>query len=276
MKIFNHWMAPNEKLNDVPPINPLEIGLPNKEGVVKQTVFLKPGETDDVVAEVTVSDESLLKHFYKITFLKNSAWPAKAGTRADSDKSWSVGDIVKNVKITSSNSIEDKLDSDDKKLDFVCIRASGNGINPWFVATTIHDSYKCGDSSLRPTYNRIRLAYWTPDYDTTVEIQDLMKENWDTIESAWNSSSNIGRFPSSTGNKEPYIDRCHCSSGTHYYDTYNFDTSYINGRGAAASCAFFLNFNNCEASEVYDGCTVSRSARSEWTTSGDHLASDCI
>ena len=275
-KIFRHWMAPNVELKKLPPSVLALLGeLPDMKGIPQLDVFLKPGETDDVVAEVTVSDESKIKHFNKITFLKNSAWPQASQTRG-SDQSWNVGDIVKNVKITSENSVEDKLDSDDKKLDFVCIRASGNGINPWFVTVTNHDSYKCGGKGLCPTYDRIRKTYWTPDYDTTVEIQDMMKENWDIIKSAWSSSSNIGNFPNSTDNKEPYIDRCHLNSvDMHYYDTYNFETSYINGRGVGAGCPFFLNFNNYGASDVYDGCTVWRGARSEVTTSGDHLADDC-
>lgn len=250
VKIFNYWLAPNVRLAKVPSsAEPLQIGLPDLKGEKQLDVFLKPGETDGVVAELTMSDEAPIKHFYKITFLKNSDRPTnKAGTRSDSG--WEVGDIVKNVTITSENSIEDKLNSDDKQLDFVCVRASGNGVNPWFVTTTIHDSYKCGTSS-RPTYSRIRKAYWTPDYDTAYEIRDLMKENWDTIKSAWSNADN-GEFPDQEDDKEPFIDRCHyhCS---HFYDTYNFDTDYINGREIGAGCAFFLNFNNYGADDVYDG-----------------------
>lgn len=289
-KMFKYWLAPNVKPALLPPSDrALQCPLPDLKGITQMEVYLKPGETDDVVAEVTVSDKSKLEHFYKITFLKNSAWPTNGDDGADGDDSegndgegeegeegddvvetsWNVGDIVKNVKITSDNSIEDKLDDSDKQLDFVCIRASGNGINPWFVATTKHDSYKCGNSSNRPTYNRIRKAYWVPDEDTSNEIRSMMKDNWDTIKAAWEKADN-GSFPNQGNDKEPFIDRCHISSAVHFFDAYNFDSGYINGRKAQTGSSFFFNFNNYSASDVYDGCTVSRGARDSWSTDGGH------
>ena len=100
VKIFNYWLAPNVKLANVPSsTEPLQIGLPDLKGEKQLDVFLKPDETDCVVAEMTMSDKA-------------------------------------------------------------------------------------------PTYSRIRKAYWTPDYDTAYEIRDLMKENWDTIKSAWNNADN--------------------------------------------------------------------------------------
>ena len=255
-KIFNYWIAPNVKPTLLPPSEKaLQAGLTDLQGVKQLEVFIKPGETDDVVAELTLSDDSKVKHFYKITFLLNSAWP----TNSSSTK-WQVGDIVKNVTITDENEIEKKLDDDDEQLDFICIRANGNGVNPWFVATTIHDSYKAGNKSYRPTYHRIRKSYWTPDQSTAEEIRDIMKENWDLIEDVW-GDADCGDFPDGSGSI-PFIDSCDTNpdNSKHYYK-YNFDDGDVTGVKISSGSNFLLNFNNYGSSDIYDGCTVWRGAK---------------
>lgn len=260
-QIFRRWLAPNVNPGLIPPSDKaLKCPLPDLKGIPQMEVYLKPGETDDVVAEVTVSDESKLKHFYKITFLKNSAWPTN-----DDETTWEVGDIVKNVKLTSDNNIEDKLNDKDKRLDFVCIRKSGNGIKPWFITVTKHEDYVCGGTIERPTYKRIRMSYWTPDEDTANEIQSLMSENWSLIESEFEDADcgtlSEGRYY--------WIDRCH-KSKSHLFDEMKYSTGALQGHSKNTSGTFLLNFNNYSAEDVYDDCTVWRSARSSYSTSDGH------
>ena len=259
-KMFRrYWMAPNARPKILPPSEKtLRSELTDTQGNKQMEVYLKPGETDDVVAELTVSDESKLMHFYKITFLKNSAWPEKpAGTRGSSAYRWRVGDYVKNVTITSDNSVEDKLDSEDEQLDFVCIRSSGNGVKPWFVTVTVHNTYKCGDPLFYPTHGRIRKAKFVPDYDTATEIDSLLHDNWNLIKNAWEECSDIGKFFGTNSENEPFI--ATCENDTDHYDSYDFDASEctaLDEQGAKAP--FLLEFDIYDDDEVEDDMTAYR------------------
>lgn len=262
-KMFRYWLAPNVKPGLIPPSEKaLKCPLPDENGNEMMQVYLKPGETDDVVAEVTLSDESQMKHFYKITFLKNSAWP----TNSDTYK-WHVGDVVKNVKITSENNIENKLNDKDKRLDFICIRSSGNGINPWFITVTKHTEYVCGECSIRPTYEKIRKSYYTPNKDTADEMKSIMADNYDLIKNAFDDAD-CGSYSEGT---DFWIDMCHYNSWSmHYFDEYSYKSGSTNGEKSGNDGKFLLNFNNYEDDEVEDNFTAYRSARSKYTGSGSH------
>ena len=278
-RIFRrYWLAPNVKPTLLPPgPKALKAPLPDMNGVEKMHLLLQPGETEDVVAEVTVSDPKMLKHFYKITFLKNSAWPdepAKAGRRASKKYNWHVGDVVKNVTLTVEDEEESYLDDDDKTKDFVCIRSSGNGVNPWFVTVTKHNTYRGGNADLYPTYAHIRRMKYTPTYDTSVEIDSMMHDNWNLIKNAWSECSNIGSFPGTASDNEPYIDSCE-DDWSHQRHTYNFDEGEVVGLSSSGKSSFFFEFDIYEDDEVEDNMSVYRTMRSKATNKEGNTCSTC-
>jgi hypothetical protein len=271
-RLFRMWQAPNVRPGLLPPsAKALVASLPDKQGTEQMKLYLKPGEQDDVVAEVTMSDNAPIKHFYKITFLKNEAWPEQAAdTRASKNYTWHVGDIVKDVVITSDDNIEDKLNSKDKVLDFVCVRSSGNGIKPWFVTVTKHTDYVSGDSSTRPTYGRIRKSYYVPDLDTAEELDSIMHLNWNLIKNVWDDAD-CGKF-FGTGDVEPWIDKCE-SAGykwTHYFYYYDFSSQSNSYYNASDGSTFILQFDNYEDDEVTDGMTAWREHRDSYSSSDGH------
>ena len=269
-----YWLAPTVKPGLLPPSpKALKAPLPDMNGVEKMHALLQPGETEDVVAEVTFSDPKLLKHFYKITFLKNDAWPEKNGTRRAKKKSykWHVGDVVKNVTLTAEDEREKKLDDEDKTLDFVCIRSSGNGVKPWFVTVSKHNTYKCGNYYFYPTYCYVRQMKYVPDNDTSEQIDSLMHDNWDLIMNAWDECSTIGEKPGSCSGNEPWIDSCTSWKRRNY----NFSTSESEGFSQGSKAPFFFEFDIYEDDEVEDGMSAYRTLRGCATMYDGSKCSNC-
>ena len=93
-----------------------------------------------------------------------------------------------------------------------------------------------------------------------------MKENWDLIEDVW-GDADCGDFPDGSGSI-PFIDSCNPSeSDTKHYYEYNFDDGEVTGRKDGGGSSFFFNFNNYDASEVSDNCTIYRGSRDHVTYS---------
>lgn len=259
-KMFRQWMAPDVVLTDIIPGTReggsaglgLKGDFTDSEGNVQGTIYLRRGEGLEI-ATVSYSDESQLEDFSEICFADNDGW-TWVWVGPDKNK-WSVGQIVGWVTLTSSNKIEDKLDSDDKMLQFVCIRAQSNGVKPLFAAITNHDGYVCGKDFLYPTYWTIRQSGYTPDESMAGTIKSLLAENWDERVSDFNRA-NCGPL---TEKNDYFIDRDHAGGFLNiwqYYDTYSYKTGYINGILSGCSRRFLLYFDHVADNDITNGMTV--------------------
>ena len=84
--IFREWVAPNGNVAKTG--NELTYLLTDVQGRAEGTIFFKAASSAGIVAEVTPSSPTLLKHFSKVTFLTNSAWPYNDS----SDEVYHLGD----------------------------------------------------------------------------------------------------------------------------------------------------------------------------------------
>ena len=74
--IFRRWIAPDVELSTtIPTTSGLTCPLTDANGKPQGTIYFTPGTERKIVAEVTASSDTPLKHFKKITFLLNAAWP---------------------------------------------------------------------------------------------------------------------------------------------------------------------------------------------------------
>lgn len=271
-----YWLLPTVKPVLLPPSAlALKAPLPDVNGVEKMHALLQPGTSDDVVAELTVNKPELLKHFYKITFLKNEAWPeepSKARRRASKNYTWHVGDVLKNVTLTSNHDYHDYLDDDDEALDFVCIRSAGNGVKPWFLSVSRHNTYKVGNCYSRPTYAHLRLMKYVPDYDTAEQLDSLVNENWDLIMNAWDECSTIGEKPGSCSGNEPFLDAC---GNTWYWYNYNLKTGESEGFTQGKSGPLFFQIDFYEDDELEDNMTAFCNTRSNATRKNGNTCGIC-
>lgn len=247
-KIFKLWISTEENTATITENSDgsLDATLKKEDGTKQLIVYLKKG-TGNNVAEVTVSDESKIRHFDKITFMLNSAWPVNAES-----KKWHLGDKC-TVTLNSDNNVEKKLNDKDKKMTFVCIRTEKNGTKPMFVSCTKHTNYKCGYSGTYPTFSRIRFSGWAPWKSTAKTITSLINEDWDLLCDAINSAH--GSFNASM---EYWIDYKPGTSSIYWY-TWTYEKggegtkhNYQVGHGAP----FLLYFDCKSDSEIYDGMTI--------------------
>ena len=168
--LFHAWFAPDVEI--LRSENGLYATLTDEQGCCQGTVFLTKGTEENHVAEMTFSTDTQLNYFDQITFLKNSAWPIRFKR---SQKHYCKFDIVKDVELKD---IANDLNSDDKRLDLVCIQASGNGVKPIFCAIS---NYKYMNPNYKAYVKRIRNSKYCPGEGTAptaINIQRILLADW--------------------------------------------------------------------------------------------------
>lgn len=221
-EIFLQWMAPDVKPTGTDG-NGYTAALTDEEGKPQGTVRFTPG-TGANVAEVTASPETPLKHFSRITFLRNSAWPHNS-----SSSRWHVGDIVRDVKIKSlslKGDAKTKLDEKDMALNYVCIREAGNGINPMFCAITNGKYLWPGGITLYVAYAELVQSKYCPDLSTAQTIQKILVKDWDFFVALFDEA---GEGKLEKGGY--WIDYQHSNFFKSYNQVFYYDTGYNWGAG---------------------------------------------
>jgi len=133
--LFHSWLAPDVVVcNTAPSTTNLTVALTDEEDNAQGTVFFQavPESTAGEVAVVTFADGTDIKHFSKITFLLNDAWPYNYSTLLEI--SYKVGETYKkNTKFRAYRNEDGVAVDVNEDVEFVCIREGGNGKNPYFV-----------------------------------------------------------------------------------------------------------------------------------------------
>lgn len=170
--MFRQWIAPDVKLATTAP---LIAQLTDNEGKEQGTITFTKSTEGGHVAEVTASVGTQLKHFNKVSFLLNSAWPHNAATPTHH-----VGDII---NVTLSGPTFDRLTEDDHKLNFVCIQEERNGQKPIFVGITRH-GYDRGNNVDRWTeqknFTNLQKSSYCPSLERATAISNILKSRWDS------------------------------------------------------------------------------------------------
>nr|MCR5828600.1 hypothetical protein [Bacteroidales bacterium] len=196
MKQARHWLAPDVIVSESG--SKLTCSLTDEEGKAQGAVSFTPGEGADV-AVVTASEGTKILYFSKLTFLLNSAWPFNSV-----QSKWHKFDIIRNVEPWK---IEDNLPSEDKRLDWVCIRESGNGVKPMFCAITQNSGMNCNS----PNHGEDKRSSFCPSLSTAKNISKILKEDWDLFKAVFKEAG--GDL-----DHDCWIDHEHDSFPWHYWD----------------------------------------------------------
>ncbi len=233
-EIFREWFPKDVTVSKISSdSNDLQAKLTDESGIAQLIVYLKSATSSTNVAEVTVSDELKLKYFYQITFMLNSAWPqnAKSGSH------WKKGDILYRGYAVG---IEEKLDEVDFPINWVCIRSSGNGTRPYFVALTKNE-YK------EYNKNKILKSRYSPDKDTSDWIYGIFEDDKEIFVATFQEA---GHGP--LEDDVLYLINDYYSKDYHTYDFYNGTQT---GLGVPTK-RVALKFDWYDDDEIHDDMTI--------------------
>lgn len=149
-------------------VNNYSYQLTGADGTSQGTVSFAPG-TGASIAEIT-TNASGLKHFTKVTFLLNSAWPfnSEAG-------SYYLGDVRK-IKLDMETN--GWLGYKNREVGFVCVREKANGVKPMYVAIS--------DKTYHPENIRDLLgSKYVPGVSKAKDIYKLLHTDWDLYVAAF-------------------------------------------------------------------------------------------
>ena len=191
--LFRSWIAPDVALSTtIPTTSGLTCPLTDEDGKPQGTIYFTPGTERKIVAEVTASDDTQLKHFNKITFLLNAAWPMQTSIY----RKYTEGDIITHTPVVdTSYGFSGDLDTEDRTLRFVCIRQGGKGKKPLFIAITKKE-YQAYET------NNIWIWLANSSYGVSLskakEISDILRGSWDLYVAAFDAAGG-GRLADNPG-----------------------------------------------------------------------------
>ena len=245
--IFNLWFA-NDVVMSPSTDGGIAVNLTDRNGKSQGTIFFNPGTEENHVAEVTASKDTQLKGFRQITFLKNEAWPSKNLLMAGNK--YYKFDIVRNIKMAG---IQDCLYDNDKRLNFVCIQGSGNGVKPIFCAVS-NSKYK------NPLSNKylgiMRNSKYCPgevSSPTAFNIQKILHADWDTFVETFREA---GSGPLISGPNYWY-DETHFTFIFQYNGVICYNSGYTYGEDDCSQKYYFLyRIYGRDDSEIFDGASL--------------------
>ena len=170
--LFRQWLAPDVQTTaDIPVNGSLTCPLTDREGNSQGTIYFTPGNGASV-AEVTASAGTGLKHFNKITFLSNDAWPTND---EDEPVFFHEGDIITHTlsfALDEGELFHYRITDRDRTLKFVCMRQASKGVKPLFCAIT-NDGYE------RPISEEIAKSDYCPGEGKAKAISSILSKSWD-------------------------------------------------------------------------------------------------
>ena len=128
-QMFDTWMAPDVKVTATPSTTNVTVKLTDPEGKPQGEVYFKEGTDGVTIAEVTTT--AAVRHFRKVSFIPNSAWPHNV-----QEGKFTKGVIYQmSVRTHYKNGhLGGTIESAYEKMKMVCIRAQGNGIPPMLLS----------------------------------------------------------------------------------------------------------------------------------------------
>jgi hypothetical protein len=145
--------------------------LTDVNGQEQGTVSFAPGTEDKHVAEITTNIPAL-KHFSRITFLENGAWPYKFNSGR-----YKLGDGRKeNIEVVYWDGWRRTKNYTQK---FVCIREKGNGVKPLYVGLT--------DDFLDARDLRVTSDY-CPKPGVASQIANITKKDFDFFKACFSAA----------------------------------------------------------------------------------------
>lgn len=243
-QFFRYWIAPDVTISE--DNGNLTCPLTDKDGNAQGTVYFRPASGSGSIAEVTASDNTRLLYFRQITFIHNDDWPVVAP-----ESRWHKFDIVHNLNLPAS--INDHLQDEDKSLNWVCVRESGNGVPPVFCTVTngIYGNLdKYGDEDI--DFYRIRTTWFCPGMSGAQNIGKMLQPDWDLFRAV---------FQEATGNDNLgnalWVNEVHCPFPylRVFYSLFFYSSNYTYGETQTAA-QFLLRIEWVADEDIYDGATI--------------------
>jgi len=243
-RFFRQWIAPDVEISE--DHGNLICPLTDKDGNAQGTVYFRPASSNGNIAEVSASDDTRLLYFRKVTFMHNSVWPLAAP-----ESKWHKFDIVHNLTLPAS--INDHLRDEDKSLNWVCVRESGNGVPPVFCTVTngIYGNLdKYGDEDI--DFNSIRITWFCPGMSGAQNIGKMLQPDWDLFRAV---------FQEATGNDNLgnalWVNEVHCPFPylEVFYSLFFYSSNYTYGETQTAA-QFLLRIEWVDDEDIYDGATI--------------------
>ena len=146
--------------------------LSDFNGVAQGTVCFAPGTETNHVAEITTNLPGL-KHFKRITFLDNEAWPIVANSGK-----YRLGDSRED-KLDVGYWVDDIYSVAHYTQKFICIREKANGVKPLYVGIT--------DDSVTGFNCRIT-SQWCPNVGVAKTISGIIKSDYDFYKACFDAA----------------------------------------------------------------------------------------
>lgn len=240
-QFFRQWLAPDIEIKD--DNGNLTCPLTDKDGHAQGTVYFRPASSNGHIAEVSASDDTRLLYFRKITFMHNSVWPLNSP-----ESRWHKFDIVRNLHI----SIEDNLSLLDLALNWVCVRESGNGINPMFCVVT-NDTYRCYDPDIEiedRDHRAVRTSKFCPTLGTANGISNMLQPDWDLFAAVFQEANGNDNL-----NTAVWVDETHMSWFEYFYSLLYYHSNYTYGE-TAAEAAYLLKIDWLSDEDINDHANI--------------------
>ena len=241
-QFFRQWLAPDVVITE--DHGNLTCSLTDEDGNPQGTVYFRLTSSNGNIAEVSASADTRLLYFRKITFMHNDNWPLSAP-----ESKWHRFDIVHNLDI----SIKDHLEDEDKSLNWVCVRESGNGVPPVFCTVTngIYGNLdKYGDEDI--DFYRIRTTWFCPGMSGAQNIGKMLQPDWELFRAV---------FQEATGNDNLgnalWVNEVHCPFPylEVFYSLFFYSSNYTYGETETAA-QFLLRIEWVADEDIYDGATI--------------------
>lgn len=164
--IFESWLPDDPLVTEITP-NVLTFYPKDEEGNPQGDIYFTPSDADDLIAQVTFSEETNLLHFTAIRFIPNALWPDIPGDSDSPYKLWDYYFVLGTVPGILDNVINSQ---------FQCVRERGNGKSGLLAAvpnTIWNPVERYDDMILDKNY------YWGPNESLAKEVANALKGNWD-------------------------------------------------------------------------------------------------
>lgn len=151
--IFESWLPDEPVITETAP-NVLTFYPKDEEGNPQGEIYFTPSSSDDLIAQVTFSEGTNLRHFTTIRFIPNALWPEIPG---DANSPYKLWEIV-------------PIDIADRRGKYQCIRESGNGKKGLLAISMI---------KMNPSTRAGKANNHGASESIAKEVSAILRDNWD-------------------------------------------------------------------------------------------------
>lgn len=245
-QFFRYWIAPDVTISE--DNGNLTCPLTDKDGNAQGTVYFRPASGSGSIAEVTASDNTSLLYFRQITFIHNDDWPVVAP-----ESRWHKFDIVHNLNLPAS--INDHLQDEDKSLNWVCVRESGNGVPPIFctVTTQAYPNYnEAGSQSYN--YQQIVKTWFVPAMGGAKSLGNILQADWELFKEVFHEANGVDNL-----DRGMWIDDHH-DDWYVVYEVHYDEVFYYKDNGHYGTTGdehfYLLKIEWVADEDIYDGASI--------------------